>query len=175
MCPNRLSMRITLATHARLLLFQIFGLIFILVSLVNPLNHVNATDIEGNDHDNVLSGTMGSDKISGEGGTDKLFGTGGKDTISGGSGDDFIQGDLGNDTLNGNSGNDSVQGGAGSDIINGDDGNDLLIASFVNSSMSIRDFAPDIIACGTGNDTAFINVSDNDTASSDCETVINSP
>ncbi len=146
-----------------------------MVSLVNPLNHVNATDIEGNDHDNVLSGTMGSDNISGKGGTDKLFGTGGKDTISGGSGDDFIQGDLGNDTLNGNSGNDTVQGGAGSDIINGDDGNDLLIASFVNSSMSIRDFAPDIIACGTGNDTAFINVSDNDTASSDCETVINSP
>ncbi len=168
-------MRISSAIRVRLLLFQILGLTFILVSMVIPLNHVNATDIEGNDHDNVLSGTMSSDDISGKGGSDKLFGNGGEDTISGGSGDDFIQGDLGNDTLNGNSGNDTVQGGAGSDIINGDDGNDLLIASFVNGSISIRDFAPDTIECGTGNDTAFINVSDNDTASSDCETVINSP
>src|SRR6476659_4478593 len=63
----------------------------------------------------------------------------------------------------------------GNDHDNGDDGNDLVIGSFANSSMSIKDLAADTLTCGTGNDTAFINISDNDTASADCETVIISP
>lgn len=146
-----------------------------LVSLVIPFNHIMAANIQGNDYDNALYGTMSSDQIFGLDGNDTLFGNGANDTVLGGAGDDYIQGDLADDMLSGNAGNDTIQGGAGSDLINGDDGNDLLVASFANSSMSIRDLAADSILCGSGNDTAFINISDNDTASSDCEIIMDSP
>jgi len=167
-------MDLNLVRSVRLLLCLAVCLPLVLVSFIVPLKYVNAVDIEGNDHDNVLYGSMGNDKIFGKGGGDRLFGSGGNDTIEAGSGNDFVQGDIANDTINGNSGNDTVQGGAGSDQVNGDDGNDLVIGSFDNSSMSIRDLAPDTLSCGVGNDTAFINISDNDTASADCETVITS-
>jgi Ca2+-binding RTX toxin-like protein len=168
-------MDLNLVRSVRLILCLAVCLPLVLVSFVVPLKNVSAVDIEGNDHDNVLYGSMGNDKIFGKGGGDRLFGSGGNDTIEGGSGNDFVQGDIADDIINGNSGNDTVQGGAGNDQVNGDDGNDLVIGSFANSSMSIKDLAADTLTCGTGNDTAFINISDNDTASADCETVIISP
>src|SRR6476620_1370091 len=154
---NKASLHLNLVRRVKLLLCLALCLPLVLVSFVVPLKNVSAVDIEGNDHDNVLYGSMGNDKIIGKGGGDRLFGSGGNDTIEGGSG------------------NDTVQGGAGNDQVNGDDGNDLVIGSFANSSMSIKDLAADTLTCGTGNDTAFINISDNDTASEDCETVIISP
>jgi Ca2+-binding RTX toxin-like protein len=150
-------------------------LLLTLVNLIVPFNQVMAANIQGNDYDNVLYGTMSSDQIFGLDGNDILLGNGANDTVEGEAGDDYLQGDLGDDVLSGNAGNDTIQGGAGSDLINGDDGNDLLIASFAGSSTSIRDLAADTIFCGYGNDTAFINISDNDTASSDCEIIIDSP
>lgn len=168
-------MDLNLVRRVRLLLCLAVCLPLVLVSFVVPLKNVSAVDIEGNDHDNVLYGTMGNDKIFGNGGGDRLFGSGGNDTMDAGSGNDFVQGDIANDIINGNSGNDTVQGGAGTDQVNGDDGNDLVVGSFANSSMSIKDLAVDTLTCGIGNDTAFINISDNDTASVDCETVITSP
>ena len=168
-------MGLNLVRSVRLLLCLAVCLPLVLVSFVVPLKYVSAVDIEGNDHDNVLYGSMGDDKIFGKGGGDRLFGSGGNDTIEAGSGNDFVQGDIADDIINGNSGNDTVQGGAGNDQVNGDDGNDLVIGSFANSSMSIRDLAADALTCGIGNDTAFINISDNDTASADCERIITSP
>lgn len=53
----------------------------ILVSFVGPLKYVSAVDIEGNDHDNVLYGSMGNDKIFGNGGRDRLFGSSGNDFV----------------------------------------------------------------------------------------------
>lgn len=168
-------MPITATSSSRLFFCLSLFLLLILINLIIPFNYTMAANIQGNDHNNVLYGTMSSDQIFGLDGNDTLFGNGANDTVEGGSGDDYIQGDLGDDLLNGNAGNDTVQGGAGSDLVNGDDGNDLLVASFANSSMSIRDLAADIISCGSGNDTAFINRSDNDTASGDCEIIIDSP
>ena len=168
-------MDLNLLRSVKLLLCLAVCLPLVLVSFVLPLKYVSAVDIEGNDHDNVLYGTMGNDKILGKGGGDRLFGSGGNDTIDAGSGNDFVQGDIADDIINGNSGNDTVQGGPGNDQVNGDDGNDLVVGSFANSSMSIKDLAVDTLTCGIGNDTAFINISDNDTASADCETVITSP
>ena len=52
----------------------------ILVSFVGPLKYVSAVDIEG-DHDNVLYGSMGNDKIFGNGGRDRLFGSSGNDFL----------------------------------------------------------------------------------------------
>jgi Ca2+-binding RTX toxin-like protein len=131
--------------------------------------------IDGSDSDNSLYGTMADDKIKGNGANDNLYGNGGNDEISGGSGDDFIQGDADNDILNGNDGNDYVQGGSGIDTISGGPGNDTLISSFLTASTTVRDFEPDNIICGDGFDTAFINLADNDTASSDCEIIVSTP
>ena len=136
---------------------------------------VMAAVIDGTDSDNSLFGTLSDDTIKGKGENDNLYGNGGNDDISGGSGDDFIQGDADNDNLNGNDGNDYVQGGSGIDTINGGPGNDTLISSFVTASNTVRDFEPDTIICGDGFDTAFINLADNDTASSGCEIIVSTP
>ncbi len=151
------------------------GFIVIIVSTIFYPTFALATDITGTGKDDSISGTMGHDKILGKDGKDSLYGLGGDDTIHGDSGDDFVVGDSGKDILEGNDGNDVVQGGSGSDKIDGGNGNDTLIASFALDSSSIRDYAPDTIICGPGFDTAFINPSDGDTASSDCEVIIASP
>ena len=134
-----------------------------------------AAVIEGSDSDNSLYGTMNDDTITGKGENDNLFGIEGNDDISGGSGNDFIQGDSGNDVLKGDDGNDYVQGGSGLDSIDGGPGNDTLISSFITGSTTVRDFEPDTILCGDGFDTAFINLADNDTASSNCEIIVSTP
>lgn len=136
---------------------------------------VFAALIDGNNFDNSLYGTMGDDTINGKGGNDNLFGLAGNDDINGGPGNDFIQGDSGNDNLKGDDGNDYIQGGSGKDTIDGGPGNDTLISSFVIGSTTLRDFEPDRIICGDGFDTAFINLADNDSASSDCEVVVPTP
>lgn len=136
---------------------------------------VLAAVIDGSDSDNSLYGTMTDDTIKGKGESDNLFGIGGNDDISGGTGNDFIQGDSGNDNMKGDEGNDYVLGGSGIDILDGGPGNDTLISSFVTGSTTVRDFEPDIIICGDGLDTAFINLVDNDTASSDCEIIVSVP
>lgn len=139
------------------------------------LKDTQAAEVVGNNFDNSLYGTMSADTIKGSGGNDNLFGITGDDEISGGSGSDFIQGDLGNDNLMGNNGSDLVQGGSGSDTVDGGPGNDTLIASFVIGSTTIRDFEPDSLICDDGVDTAFINLADNDSASADCEIVVDTP
>ncbi len=136
---------------------------------------VLAAVIDGSDADNSLYGTMTDDTIKGKGENDNLFGIGGNDDISGGTGNDFIQGDSGNDNLTADDGNDYVLGGSGIDILNGGSGNDTLISSFITGSTTVRDFEPDTIICGDGFDTAFINLADNDTASSGCEIIVSTP
>ena len=153
------------------------GLFLSATLLFSPLIVASALGavIDGNDFDNSLYGTMADDTIRGKGGSDNLFGVAGNDDIGGGSGNDFIQGDSGNDNLTGDGGNDYVQGGSGIDTINGGPGNDTLISSFITGSTTVRDFEPDNIICGDGLDTAFINLVDNDTVSSDCEIVVSTP
>lgn len=155
----------------------IAGYILIVQLIVWPilLKDISGADVTGNGFDNTLYGTMSADTINGKGGSDNLFGITGDDEISGGTGSDFIQGDLGNDNLFGDDGNDLVQGGSGNDTIDGGPGNDTLIGSFVIGSTTIRDFEPDTLICGDGVDTSFISLADNDTASVDCEIVVDTP
>ncbi len=65
-----------------------------------------ASDIHGND---------GNDLLSGGGGHDVLHGDSGDDVIIGGAGDDMLYGDAGSDTLDGGAGADYIDGGQGSD------------------------------------------------------------
>jgi Ca2+-binding RTX toxin-like protein len=150
-------------------------LYFIIMSMflliMNP-HLVSAGTIKGNDLKNYLFGTMQADTIMGEGDNDRLFGLAGADMIYGGSGADIIEGDQGNDFLNGNDGNDRIIGGQDADNILAGNGDDILIASYAVNSSSIRDYAMDSLMCGLGNDTAYVNSEDNDTASADCENIV---
>lgn len=159
-------------------ILQVIVVLFLTATMLfSPLivTSALAAVINGNDFDNSLYGTMADDTIRGKGGSDNLFGIAGNDDISGGSENDFIQGDSGNDNLQGDEGNDYVQGGSGQDTIDGGTGNDTLISSFIIGSTTVRDFEPDNITCSGGFDTAFINLADNDTASSDCEIIVSTP
>ena len=147
-------------------------LLLIIVVFTSYPTFVLASDITGTNLPNTIYGTMGDDKILGKNGKDNLFGNGGNDIIHGDNGDDDVVGDLGKDTLEGNDGDDVVQGGSGADKIDGGKGNDTLLASFALGAVSFRDYAADVIVCGPGFDTVYINPVDGDTASSDCESII---
>jgi hypothetical protein len=153
-----------------ILLIVSIGLLYSPVLIIT--HFVYAGPVMGNDFKNYLFGTMQADTILGEGDNDRLFGLAGADKVYGGSGEDIIEGDQGNDMLDGGDGNDWIVGGQDSDKLLGGSGDDVLIASYAVNSSSIRDYAIDIIMCGLGNDTAYINPADNDTASRDCENVV---
>lgn len=157
------------------LLYLSFLSLAIFLGTINSPLKVFAADLTGTSRDDTLYGTMANDKITGKAGKDSLFGNGGKDEINGDTADDFVQGDPGDDTLNGNDGNDMVLGGSGSDKINGGNGDDYLESSYVVGSTSVSDGKPDTLTCGSGVDTAFINPSDGDTASADCEILVSTP
>jgi Ca2+-binding RTX toxin-like protein len=78
----------------------------------------------GNDLDNRIIGSEGTDKLYGMGGADSIQGLGGNDTVYGGDGDDKLSGDAGNDILYGGAGNDTLTGGEGNDRLDGGDGDD---------------------------------------------------
>ena len=149
----------------------ILAIISSFIFAINPYV-ASAGIVTGNAFKNYLFGTMQPDVMTGEGDGDSLFGLAGSDKIYGGSGDDIVEGAQGNDFLNGNDGDDRVIGGQDADNIIGGDGDDLLIASYAEGFSSIRDYSRDSVMCGLGNDTAYINPEDNDTASTDCENII---
>jgi Ca2+-binding RTX toxin-like protein len=80
----------------------------------------------GNNQNNDIKGTSGSDYIKGLNGNDKLAGKDGSDFIEGGEGDDEIYGDGGIDRLHGGNGNDRIYGGDDRDFIYGDAGPDSI-------------------------------------------------
>ncbi len=81
---------------------------------------------EGNEADNRIVGSTGTDVIYGNGGNDRLEGNRGNDAIFGGSGKDTIKGGEGNDRLEGGDGNDLLSGSGGYDRLVGGAGNDRL-------------------------------------------------
>ena len=85
----------------------------------------NIEHLVGSDHNDILAGDGGDNKLEGGDGNDDLFGgpTGGDDEMLGGNGDDRIYGGRGNDTLTGGEGHDLLKGGPGNDvlIVDGDD------------------------------------------------------
>ncbi|MGQ3892878.1 cadherin-like domain-containing protein, partial [Legionella sp. CNM-4043-24] len=127
-------------------------------------------DIQGDDDDNVIIGTLlndrilgglGNDNINGRNGDDIINGDDGDDRLIGGNGDDTISGDAGNDSISGGLGNDTLIGGldddwlsgdGGDDSISGSDGNDRLYGGTGNDSIN-GDAGNDRISGGTGIDT----------------------
>lgn len=105
--------------------------------------------IVGTPGDDTLWGTSSADVMDGKAGNDTLHGRAGNDVLYGNRGDDTLHGG-GNDVLYGADGADSIWGGLGSDVEYGGPGDDSL-HSLAN------DNAVDILDCGPGNDTAYVN------------------
>jgi len=95
-----------------------------------------ASPIAGDDNDNNLNGTAGSDDLSGGGGNDALFGLGGDDRLDGATGDDMLDGGDGNDSLFGGDGNDTLLGGGGVNTLTGGAGRDA--ASYAQATGAVR-------------------------------------
>jgi Ca2+-binding RTX toxin-like protein len=106
----------------------------------------------GDNADNDINGTTGSDYIKGLGGNDKLYGKKGSDHISGDEGDDHIEGNEGIDRLYGGRGNDKIYGGDGRDFIYGEEGDDELYGEDGDDLIEGGDGA-DILDGGEGNNT----------------------
>ena len=132
-------------------------------------------DMLGTSKDDEMDGGLGNDNMFGFAGNDKMTGSLDNDIMSGGSGDDNMDGDVrfvaaqGDDNINGDSGDDTIQGFGGADILKGSSGNDRIF-HFISDLATFRDSSKDTIDCGSGNDEAWINTRDGDTAVN-CETV----
>ena len=107
----------------------------------------------------VLTGTEGGDRIAGRRGDDWISTLGGADCLTGGRGNDWLFGGTGDDKL---------KGGAGDDRLAGDAGRDVVVAGVGADMIRARDRAPDSIRCGTGLDTAIVDLVDRVTG---CERV----
>ena len=82
---------------------------------------------EGND---IIKGSIASEKIYGYGGNDSIYGDYGNDTIYGGDGNDTIDGWHGDDLIYGGDGDDRIDAGrSGNDTIYGESGNDYIFAN----------------------------------------------
>ena len=76
----------------------------------------------------------------------------------------------GDDNINGDSGDDTIQGFGGADILKGSSGNDRIF-HFTSDLATFRDSSKDTIDCGSGNDEAWINTSQDGDTAINCETV----
>jgi Ca2+-binding RTX toxin-like protein len=92
-----------------------------------PINIDTTTlGLIGNNLNNIIKGTSGSDYINGLGGNDKLYGKEGSDHLEGGEGDDELYGGQGIDRMHGGNGNDKMYGNENRDFMYGDEGNDEM-------------------------------------------------
>jgi predicted chitinase len=116
-------------------------------------------------------GTDGADLLRGFEGADSLYGAGGADTVEGGSGNDEVFGGTGEDRVFGGPGADRVVGGDGPDTVDGGVGQDLLVGAQGNDRIQARDGNRDVIDCGPGEDTAFLDWRDDLHDNAGCEHV----
>jgi len=79
---------------------------------------------DGDDGNNLILGSAGTDTIRGRRGSDCIVGGGGDDVLNGDQDDDVLVGGPGNDTLNGDQQNDTLNGGPDTDTCAGGAGTD---------------------------------------------------
>jgi Ca2+-binding RTX toxin-like protein len=118
--------------------------------------------ISGDDGNDELTGTGGSDFFDGGPGDDTIVagagndfvaGSAGADSLDGGPGDDRpVSGGEGNDpTINGGEGHDELQGGPGDDQVRGGRGNDKLDFPFFGEGLG-ESAGVDVLEGGAGDD-----------------------
>ena len=123
-------------------------------------------DIVGTSGDDHLVGGSGPNTIYGLAGGDAIYGNGGADWISGGDDSDGIQGGTGDDELHGDNGPDVMWGGCSSGC---DSGEDLYYANGGDDFILADDNYPDVVHCGSGEDTVDRDNDGIDTIDPDCE------
>ena len=106
--------------------------------------------------------------ISGNGRANVLIGTRYFDYICGFAGADIVHGGDGGDVIKGGRGADRLYGGAGGDVIKGGRGADRLYGGPGGDTLRSVAGGRDIVDCGGGLDTAFVDQRD---VVTDCETV----
>ncbi len=84
--------------------------------------------LQGDDGDDILTGSPGADDLTGGPGADRLFGREGADQLAGMAGADWLAGGAGHDRLLGGDDADIVLGGAGDDQLQGNADDDQLYA-----------------------------------------------
>jgi len=110
----------------------------------------------GGTGDDEINGGADADDLRGGRGIDTIKGFGGDDEITGNEDDDIINGGTGIDLVKGGNGNDDLKGGADDDVVDGGTGDDILNGGSGTS---------DVCDGGSGVDSATAN----------CETVIDVP
>ena len=118
----------------------------------------NADDvITGTPNKDLLKGGGGDDTISGLGDDDCLFGQDEKDDITGAGGDDLVKGNKGADTIAGDADDDTVKGSKGPDEVVGGSGKDTLAGGKADDLIKAADGEKDKINCGPQFDTAKVD------------------
>jgi Ca2+-binding RTX toxin-like protein len=155
-------------------------LVFTQISMTLGANVENAEllvgnlTVKGNDLNNRILGSDGSDTISGGKGADTLLGRAGNDDITCGAGNDVVVGGLGADTIDAGAGNDVIRyaidapadlNNLGGDVITGfEHGKDRINLYDLFSDFDIR--TEDVVGKGflqlfvSGNDTLVLFDSD---------------
>ncbi|WP_145288461.1 FG-GAP-like repeat-containing protein [Rosistilla oblonga] len=110
--------------------------------------------IDAGGGDDTIYGGAGDDEILGGGGEDVLWGGDGNDTIRGQAGADTIYGEGGDDTLDGDEGSDTIEGGSGADLIRGGTHADILRGQD-GDDILYGDEGNDTLYGGDGVDVAF--------------------
>ncbi|MEM9771925.1 MAG: Ig-like domain-containing protein, partial [Cyanobacteria bacterium P01_D01_bin.73] len=125
------------------------------------LGSVQSDRLNGGQGNDRLLGNGGDDLMGGDLGNDHLFGNTGNDQLNGGGGDDLLQGGRGNDTLTGGTGNDVLMGELGDDVLIGGVGQDQFVVMPGSGNDVITDFDPasDAIALGGGLTPASVTIS----------------
>lgn len=118
--------------------------------------------LKGGDSRDRIQGGPGNDTSWGENGHDRMAGGTGDDVQHGGPGNDTIFANLGQDTSYGGDGNDALWALARGDVAPGpvDQVGDTLDGGAGNDVFRTRDGEADRIACGDGNDRAFLDTAD---------------
>lgn len=134
----------------------------------------------GNDYldAHTLPASVSMTMLADEGDDTARFGAGrdffngylGHDRVWGGAGNDWLRPGRDSDLVRGGAGNDYIVGGPGADSLYGDDGSDFIAGSSGNDTIDGgSDTGIDAVYCGTGTDSALINVLSRATGS--CETI----
>ncbi|MGL3609185.1 calcium-binding protein [Rhizobium sp. G187] len=123
------------------------------------LSKGGADNVSAGDGDDLINAGSGDDVVDGGAGKDALIGGDGSDTLKAGDGDDLVLGGAGGDTINGDAGIDFLQGDAGDDTIDGGAGDDTVVGGSGNDSLS-GGTGTDTLTGGAGNDRYTFNRGD---------------
>ncbi|QGZ41905.1 hemolysin type calcium-binding protein [Pseudoduganella flava] len=109
-----------------------------------------ATNVTGNDADNVLTGNAAANALVGDAGNDSLAGLAGNDNLQGGAGNDTLDGGTGNDVLAGGAGDDLYIVDGSGDTVTEVAGQGIDTVQTTSSSLVLAAAVENLVYTGTG-------------------------